>query len=38
VTPQPDPLTEKGPIPYFSHGIGVDQELASRTPGQLTAR
>ena len=27
VTPQPDPLTEKGPIPYFSHGIGVDQSL-----------
>ena len=25
VTPQPDPLTEKGPIPYYSHGIGVDQ-------------
>ena len=25
VTPQPDPLTEKGPIPYFSDGIGVDQ-------------
>ena len=28
VTPQPDPLTEKGPIPYFSHGIGVDQSLS----------
>ena len=27
VTPQPDPLAEKGPIPYFSHGIGVDQSL-----------
>ena len=27
VTPQPDPLTEKGPIPYFSHGISVDQSL-----------
>ena len=27
VTPQPDPLTEKGPIPYFGHGIGVDQSL-----------
>jgi hypothetical protein len=25
VTPQPNPLAEKGPIPYFSHGIGVDQ-------------
>jgi len=24
-TAQPDPLTEKGPIPYFSDGIGVDQ-------------
>ena len=27
-TAQPDPLTEKGPIPYFSHGIGVDQSLS----------
>jgi hypothetical protein len=27
LTPQPDPLTEKGPIPYLSHGIGVDQSL-----------
>jgi len=26
-TAQPDPLTEKGPIPYFSHGIGGDQSL-----------
>ena len=27
VTPQPNPLAEKGPIPYLSHGIGVDQSL-----------
>ena len=29
VTAQPDPLAEKGPIPYFSHGIGVDRGLSS---------
>ena len=27
MTAQPNPLAEKGPIPYFSHGIGVDQSL-----------
>jgi hypothetical protein len=27
VTPQPNPLAEKGPIPYFSPGSGVDPSL-----------
>jgi hypothetical protein len=32
VTPRPNPLYEKGPIPYFSHGIGVDESQSSGQP------